>query len=197
MLIFAVATSALCVVQYSLTGSILALIICFIGIFRNLTALAAIKWPIFHSWMFLVFFLLMNTGAFFVTAKWDAFNAIDTLPLIGSYLGTVAIFFSKMTITKSFMIACGATWLFYEYHAGIYGQMVGETFTLVANVVALATLMSASRRGVAEQDVDNVDTQIIEVITSSIPVITEKVRTATIPVMTVATASIPVYKNEK
>lgn len=75
--------------------------------------------------------------------------------------------------------------------------MVGETFTLVANVVALATLMSASRRGVAEQDVDNVDTQIIEVITSSIPVITEKVRTATIPVMTVATASIPVYKNEK
>jgi len=190
MLLFATGTSVLVAAQYMMTNSTLALIICFIGIVRNIVAIAAERYPILDKWFFLVGFLVAHTAAFLFTAKWDDFHIINMLPLFGAYVGTVAVFFKRMSITKALMIVCGGIWLSYELHTGLYGQMVGESFTLVANSIALVTLLVAARNGIPETAVDNVDTHLIETITSSIPVVQEKIRTKAIPVIRQVTESI-------
>lgn len=190
MLLFATGTSVLVAAQYMMTNSTLALIICFIGIVRNIVAITAERYPILDKWFFLAGFLAAHTAAFLFTAKWDDFHIINMLPLFGAYVGTVAVFFKRMSITKALMIVCGGIWLSYELHTGLYGQMVGESFTLVANSIALVTLLVAARNGIPETAVDNVDTHLIETITSSIPVVQEKIRTKAIPVIRQVTESI-------
>jgi len=59
----------------------------------------------------------------------------------------------------------------------MYGQLVGESLTMVANAIAFFTLLSAARRGIPQEQIEDIDTQIIETITSSIPVIRESVET--------------------
>lgn len=59
----------------------------------------------------------------------------------------------------------------YEFHSKIYGQMIGESLNLIANAVALTTLLVAAKRGIPEAEIEDVDTHIIEVITTSIPAI--------------------------
>jgi hypothetical protein len=190
MLMFATGTSALVAVQYLMAHSTLALVICFIGIIRNIVAIMAERYPILDKWFFLAGFLAAHTVAFLLTAKWDDFHIINMFPLFGAYVGTVAVFFKRMAITKAMMIACGAIWLSYEFHSGIYGQMVGESFTLVANSIAFITLLVAARKGIPESAVDNVDTHLIETITSSLPVVQEKIRTRAIPVIRQVTESV-------
>lgn len=194
MLIFSIITSVLTGVQYSLTGSTFALLVCAIGVIRGFTALAALKKPVFGRWYFLVFFLLTVTTLFIITADWDTLTFMDMLPLLGSYIGTAALFFKRMTHTKILLIICGGVWLTYEFHAGIYGQMIGESFTIIANIIALTSLMLAARRGVPENEVENIDTHIIDVITTSIPVIQDKIRTTSIPIIQTITESMPIIK---
>lgn len=189
MLIFAGITSAIVAVQYSLTGALAALAICVIGLLRNFTALAALKHSFLNSGWVLASFLILQTAAFSLTTNWGGnVQIVDFLPLIGAYVGTIALFFKRMMVTKVFMIACGGLWMAYEFHTGLYGQMIGETFTLVANIVAFIVLFRASEAGIPETQVDNVDTKILDVITSSIPVIhpeSSRVPTQTIPIQVV------------
>lgn len=194
MLIFSIITSLLTGIQYSLTESTFALIVCGIGVIRGFTALTALKYPTFGKWYFLALFLASVTAVFILTTNWNTLTFIDTLPLIGSYIGTAALFFKKMIHTKMLLIICGGIWLTYEFHVGIYGQMVGEGFTIIANSIALTSLLIAARRGVPENEVDNVDTHIIDVITTNIPIITDKVRTSSIPVIRTITQSMPIIK---
>jgi hypothetical protein len=184
MLIFAITTSILCVAQFSLTGSAAALVICAIGILRNSTVLLSLKYPSLNTAGTMIMFLVLQTAGFSVVTNWQNFQPITLLPLIGAYAGTVAVFFSKMWMTKAAMIISGITWLSYEYNIGVYGQMIGEAFTLFANLTALTLLLLAERNGISQIDVENVDTQILDVITSSIPVIHDHVHTKPIRIIT-------------
>lgn len=189
MLVFAGITSFLVAIQYSMTGALAALAICVIGLIRNFTALAALKHSFLNSYWVLAAFLTLQTAAFGLTTNWGGnVQIVDFLPLVGAYVGTVALFFKRMMMTKIFMVVCGGLWIAYEFHTGLYGQMIGETFTLAANIMAFIVLLRASKAGIPETQVENVDTKILDVITSSIPVIHQepgRVRTQTIPIQVV------------
>lgn len=192
MLIFGIATSFLCAVQYSLNHSTVALVICSIGIVRSISALIGLKHPVFNTWPFLVLFLIAQTVAFVLTADWNNFTVISALPVIGAYLGTVAIFFHRMAITKSFMISSGMVWLTYEFSAGFYTQMLGEGFTLFANTFALVMILRAEKAGASEEELKDIDSQVISTLTGSIPVIAvREALTGAIPVIKVTTDTKP------
>lgn len=185
MLIFGMTTTVLCLIQYSLNNSTLALIIGCIGLVRSLFALISLKYPAFNTWPFLVLFLSAHTTAFVLTANWNNFVFVEALPVLGAYLGTLAVFFKRMAITKGLMIACGATWLVYEFSAGFYTQMIGETFTLFANAFALSMVLKAEKAGMKDGEFEALDTALIATVTGSIPVV--KAREA-------LTGSIPIIK---
>lgn len=189
MLTFGIATSLLCLAQFALNQSLLPLVIGCIGLVRTSFALASLKYPALNTWPFLVVFLAAHTTAFILTTNWDAFVLVEALPVLGAYLGTIAVFFSRMAYTKAFMIASGMVWLTYQFSAGFYTQMIGESFTLVANTFALIMVLRAEDAGIPETDFDKVDAQVIDAITGSIPVIKEAL-TGSLPVIKVGTDTL-------
>jgi hypothetical protein len=192
MVLFGMITGLLCAIQYSMNGSTLALIICCFGLVRSLLVLASLKHPVFNSWPFLAVFLAANTVAFLLSTNWDAFTIVQALPLIGSYLGTVAVFFNRMAVTKALMISCGLVWMVYQFSVGLYTQMIGESFTLCANIFALYMVLKAEKAGVSEEVLHDIDAQVIGAITGSIPVIKVKeALTGSIPVIKVTTDTKP------
>lgn len=72
----------------------------------------------------------------------------------------------------------------------MFGQMIGETLTFVANAVAMTMLILAARRHTPAEDVMDVDTQIISIITTSIPVIQKEIHQA-------LTGSISIIQDNK
>jgi hypothetical protein len=192
MLLYGIATSLLCVVMYALSNSPVALVICCIGIVRSLTAVVGLKHPIFNTWPFLVGFLVAQTVAFVLTADWNHFTITSALPVIGAYLGTIAVFAQRMAITKSLMISSGLVWLTYQFSAGFYTQMIGESFTVFANTFALLMVLKAEKAGVTEEGMQEVEAQVIGVMTGSIPIIAVKeALTGSIPVIKVSTDTKP------
>lgn len=192
MLLFGITTSALLIVQYSLNHSTVALVVCAIGIVRSLSVLTSLKYPLFRSWPFLAIFLLAQTVAFIFTANWDHFSLADALPVMGAYLGTVAVFSNRMSVTKSLSISSGLVWLAYELTSGFYTQMIGESFTLFANTFALVMIFRAERAGASEEDLKDIDSQVIDALTGSIPVVAvREALTGSIPVVKVTTDTKP------
>lgn len=192
MVLFGMVTGALCAVQYGLTGSTLALIISCVGLVRSLLVLAALKNPKLNSWPVLAVVLAANTAAFLFSTNWSSFTLIQVLPLVGAYLGTIAIFFTRMAITKALMISCGLVWIVYEFSVGLYTQMIGETFTLCANVFALTMVLKAEKAGASKEALQDIDAQVIGAITGSIPVVKVKeALTGSIPVIKVTTDTKP------
>jgi hypothetical protein len=100
---------------------------------------------------------------------------VNMIPLIGGWGAVIAIFFTDMIKTKSLLIALGTMWIIYEFSSGLYGQMIGESLNLVANITALTTLIVARYRGIPESELEDIDTHIIDVITTSIPTITQAI----------------------
>lgn len=195
MLLFSLCTTSLMGVQYALTGSTVALVICGVSLIRSTAALAGLKYQVFNTWPFLVTFLAANTAAFAFTANWGNIVIWELLPLLGAYLSTAALFFKRMVITKSILLSSSLLWIGYEIYAGVYGQLIGEAFNLVANVLALTALMKAEKAGIPEAEVENIDTHALDVLTGTIPVVKVHVKTAMIPIITnaipVITHSLP------
>jgi hypothetical protein len=192
MLLFGIATSALLIVQYSLNHSTVALVVCAIGVIRSLSVLTSLKYPVFSTWPFLVIFLVAQTIAFIFTADWNNFTLSDALPVMGAYLGTIAVFSNRMSVTKSLSISSGLVWLAYEFTAGFYTQMIGEGFTLFANTFALIMILKAEKAGASEEELKDIDSQVIDALTGSIPVISvREALTGSIPVVKMTTDTKP------
>ena len=193
MLIFGLATSVLCLIQFALNQSTLALIIGLIGLVRTGFALLSLKYPIMNTWPFLVMFLGAHTTAFIFTTNWDMFIVMEALPVLGAYLGTLAVFFKRMAVTKSLMIACGAVWLCFQFYSGFYTQMVGEIFTLGANIFALTMILRAEKSGMKDEEFEALDEQVLDALTGSIPVVKIKeALTGSIPVINIPTNTMPI-----
>ena len=185
-------TSLLCAIQYSLNSSTVALVICCIGIVRSVSALIGLKHPVFQTWPFLVLFLVAQGTAFVLTANWDNFVFTEALPVIGAFLGTIGVFAHRMAVTKSLMISSGMVWLTYQLSAGFYTQMFGEGFTLFANTFALVMILKAEKAGATEEDLKDIDAQVIEALTGSMPVIAMKeALTGSMPIVRVTTDTKP------
>lgn len=159
MLLLGMATNVLCIAMYTLSHSTLALIVCCIGITRTIFVLISLKYPVFGAWPFVAAVLAGYAAAFAFGTDWNNFVLTEVLPVVGAYLGTLAIFFKRMTITKVLMLASGLVWLIYEFTAGFYTQMIGEIFTLLANSFALMMVIKAEQVVVNKKEIQNVDSQ--------------------------------------
>lgn len=186
---FGIATSALCAVQYGLNNSTVTFIICCVGVLRSLTALAGMKNPEFNTWHFLVFFLMLSTYAFAFLTDWEKFTFIDALPIMGTYLGTLAVFSKRMWGTKAFYIAGGIVWLTYDFATGYYTQMIGEGFSLFANILALTLIVRATKAGANEDSLKDIDAEVIGALTGSIPIVAVR--------EVILTGSLPIINAEK
>jgi hypothetical protein len=171
LLTFGIATGSIVAVQYGLMDNWVGLMTLSIGLVWTLMMLFSIKNPWLNHWLFIPLFMGFHLLSFSLLSDWNSMTWVNFIPLIGGWGGVIAIFFKNMIYTKSLLIAFGAMWLVYEFHSGIYGQMIGESLNLVANSVALTMLVVAARRGIPEALIDDV----IDTITSSIPVITSSI----------------------
>lgn len=176
LLLFSLITSALCVVQYGMTGAIIGMAICIVGVARNSVLLLGTKYPILNHWSVLVGFLLASIGSFAILNDWSNPTLVEALPVIGAVTGTIAVFFMNVRYTKIGLIITGAIWLVYEFHNSLYGQMAGEILTMIGNTIALAVLISADRKGIKEEEIETIEEQIGKAITTSIPVITGRIQ---------------------
>lgn len=178
--------------MYALSNSTVALVICSIGVIRSITALIGMKHPVFSTWPFLIVFLSAQTVAFVLTADWNHFVITSALPVIGAYLGTIAVFVQRMALTKILLVASGSIWMLYQFSAGFYTQMIGETFNLLANSYALMMVVKAEKAGATEEELKDIDAQVIGALTGSIPVIAvREALTGAIPVIKVSTDTKP------
>lgn len=124
-------------------------------------------------------FLAIYSTSFALSADFGTMAAYEWLPLVGSFLGTIAIFITKMSVTKTLAITSAMAWSGYYAFSGLNTQLIGEFFTVAANIVALTMLMIAARKGIPEYAIRDIDDRLAEALTGSIHVVTESVRTVT------------------
>lgn len=175
LLTFSLIANLLCVAQYTLVGSHVGMIMCAVGVTRSVIFLLSEKYHVFNHWLFLFGLMSASTAGFLLFNNWNDLAWHSFLPLAGSMLSSLAVFFVDVRKTKMTLLATGVVWLFYEFSLGLYSQMVGESLTLVGNFVALSVLLAGYRKGVPVDDIKTVEEQAREVITTSIPVITGKI----------------------
>ena len=179
LLIFAIITSTLIASQYGLVGAYVGLAAVAIGILRTIMVLASTKYEWMNHWLFIPIFMLIHSIAFVLLNNWAETTWVSFIPLVGGWLGTLSIFFTNLIYTKGILIVSGSLWVMYELHSALYGQLIGESLNILANTAALITLLVAAKRGIPADTLEDVDTQIIHVITTSVPVITKSIKTMT------------------
>lgn len=171
LLTFGIINGMIVATQYGLVGSWVGLTTLAIGLVWTVMMLFSIK----HEWlnhkMFIPLFMVFHLAAFLSLTDWSHFTWVNILPLLGGWGGIIAIFFKEMIYTKSLLIALGVMWLVYELHNSMFTQMIGESLNMVANIVALTTLLVALKRGIPESQI----TDVIDTITTSVPVITRSI----------------------
>jgi hypothetical protein len=178
LLIFSVATGIIVSLQYGLVGAYAGLAVTSIGVLRTLMVVGSFKRPWLNHWSFIPVFLILHTIAFCMVTDWSHATWVSFIPLIGGWGGTIVVYFENVVIMKSILIGLGLMWLMYEFNNAMYSQMVGESLNLVSNCVALAILVIAHRRGIPDSEIEDIDTQMIEVITTSIPIIHDQLEKA-------------------
>lgn len=166
-------TSILAAAHYffieSAIDSKVALIMCLISFVRTLFALIGMNRAGFNGLPLLIIFLMVNTAVFVWGTNWNTFHPVEVLTIVGAYATTIAFFFRRMAVTKVFVIAGCLMWLIYEFSVGVYSQMIGEGFTIFANVLALVLIVRALKAGEKEEGLKDIDAQVIRMITRFIP----------------------------
>lgn len=164
---------------------------CIIGVMRNFTLLLGTKYSKLNHWSILVGFLTLSITSYALLTDWTQPSIVEALPVIGAITGTIAVFFLDIKYTKIGLIVTSGLWLAYELHNGLYGQMVGESLTLLGNIIALTVIIIGRNKGIADNDIETVEEQIGKAITTSIPVITGRIQ----QIHSTVTKTIPVIKN--
>lgn len=175
LLIFALISAIILVVQFALTGdALLGMVAVLIGVTRISLVLLSTKIPWLNHWIFIPIFIGLHITAFTYLNDWSHIEIYNFIPVIGGIASTLSYYFKNLIYTKSFLILAGLLWINYEFAVGSYGQLIGETFVIFANSYTLYLLIKAQRTGVP---VEEPITEIIHTITTNIPVIQNKVIT--------------------
>jgi hypothetical protein len=190
LIVFNILTSSLLIFQFGLTGALVGLGACVISILRSSTVLASSRWVWLNHWLMIPVFIVAHAVMFIFMNNWSNVEFYNFVPVVGSMLSVIALYFSNLIYTKSIYIASGAMWLFYEFSVGSYGHMFGETANILANIVALVFLAKAAKAGAEVQEPAE---EFVKAITTSIPVITSGIP----KVITSMTGQIPIVKEEK
>lgn len=173
LLMFGIATSVNVAVQYTLVGSWTALGTLLVGLSWSIFTIISLKYETLQNKIFIPLFCSLHLLVFTYIFDWNTeHNITDYIPVVAGMLGVIAISFSKVLYTKAILLFVGTIWVVYQGTVGLYGQMVGETLTFAANLVAFITLVRAAQAGINQEEVNDIDTQIIDVITHNIEVVT-------------------------
>lgn len=191
LLVFSVATGVIVAAQYGIVGAYAGLIITLIGTFRTLLAVLGERFKWLEHWLMVPVFIALHTAAFFLVSDLSAATWVTFIPLIGGWGSTIVMTLKNVIHMKAMFIGLGSMWLVYELSNSMFTQMVGESLNLIANIAALTTLLIACRKGIPESDVEDIDTHIINVITTGIHLPPQK------DVVTVKTKSIPTLNRTK
>lgn len=179
LLSFSILTGLIVSAQYVLSGSITGFATNLVGTTRTAFVLGSAKKPWLNHWFWIPFFMLAHILVFSFITDWGNLKWFSLLPLVGGLGGVLAVFFRKVKYIKIAMLCLGAIWMTYEFNNQMFTYMIGETFTFIANVAALVTLLNAERKGIPANSVEDVDTKLIETVTHSIPTLTKELRTIT------------------
>lgn len=191
LLMFSIFCSVFAIAQFTLAGALVAGAVIAVGVVRNSLLLLSLKNQKFRwldHWAVMVLFMVAASVVWTLLVDWKSFEVLSVVPLAGSLLGSVAVFFRNLIYTKSIFMFAGMMWISYQFSYGAYGLLVGEAANLVSNGVALTLLIRAAVTG---QKVIDPTTEVIKTITTAIPAVTATITTA-IPVIT---SSIPKMKN--
>jgi len=192
LLTFSLIANLLCVAQYAFIGSYVGMLMCSVGVIRSLIFLLGEKHAVFNHWLFLFGFISTSVFGFFALNNWSDVSWHSFLPLVGSILSSIAVFFTDVRYTKVTLIATGSVWLTYEFYSGLYTQMIGEGFTVLGNIVALSVLAAGYRKGVPVDQIRSVEEQFGDAVTGAIPVITGKIPVITGKISQVTTKTRPI-----
>lgn len=168
--------SLLSVAQFALLGTWSALAISFIAVVRN-TMLAGFehKYPqintlkvaVLFSGVYILAFTLITSFPVNPTPWYEFF------PLVGSLLGTFSSFFKNMIYMKTFIIFSGINWVAFEIIQGAYGQLVGESLKVIANIAAIIYLVNQHKKlgvDISDDEIEDLSTHVIDVITTPIKI---------------------------
>lgn len=191
--LFTLATiiSLLSLTQFFILGTYAAMMIGIISATRNFSiAFLEDKFPQLNTVKTAILYCLLHTFAFTLTTNVTSGQTpiYEFLPLAGAVVGTLAPLFNRMIILKTFMVFSGLNWLTFEIIKGAYGQVIGETFTLFANISAIIYLTIQHRKlgNVDDETIEDLSTQIIHVVTTPIDIIK--------PITEALTRPIPIQK---
>lgn len=188
LLVFALLGSVLAVIQFlfmPLEESKAGLVLCALAVLRGIYWIAAEKFTRLNHWLAPTVFIVSSIllwGAVVGKEEWDSMALI---PLIGMVFSLMAFYFQNMVILKMFFAATSGAWIIYEFLTGAYGAMVGEAFTIVSNLLAIAIIMRSTKN---DKEPKEIETIIKDAVTTSIPVITQSIpvlnTTQPLPVIT-------------
>lgn len=178
--------TTLAIFQYMVLDQLTGVILCLVALARTIVFLAGVKVKALNHWSVLAFFILSSIAFSLYFMDWESFTWLQAMPIVGSTVGALAMFMKDVKYLKIFGIIAGSMWLVYEFGTKSYGQLPGELFSIMAQCWSLYVILFARKAGVEPVAPT---TQIIDTITSSMPVITgamKHVGTLTRPIQIVA-----------
>lgn len=159
--------------QYLALEQTTGAIICTLGTIRCLTFLVGTRVKALNHWSVLIIFVTLTIFVSLFFMEWSTFTVLQILPIIGSVLGSVGMFMQNVKLLKILTISASGMWVVYEFGAQSFGQLPGELFNMLGQAWALYVIIAAEHAG--RKPVEPTQ-QIIETITTSIPVITQSIK---------------------
>lgn len=116
------------------------------------------KIPFVRTHPFTAGVLLVQTVGYFVINGFTLNWAL--LALVGTVIGTLAMWFQDPIKLKTTMLFMGFIWLAYQTSAGAYGQLPGELVFIAGIIVSLTMLLKAQKKGTPLSEVEELPTLI-------------------------------------
>lgn len=143
-------TSTFTLLQFGLTGALVAVGTTAVGWVRNLLILVGIlkpRWAALNHWAFLPLFVAVNIVVWLILADFDSFDPMSVLPLVATILSTSAMFMRDILHMKLLIVATAIGWIMYEIHVGAWGLLIGAVPFFVGNLLSLAYILRERSRG--------------------------------------------------
>lgn len=151
-------TNVLTGTQFILLNEIATTYLIGISLVYSILLMCEEKIPFVRTHVFTAGLLLVQTVGYFLingfTISWGL------LALIGTIIGTLAMWFQNPLKLKLTMLFMGFIWISYQTAAGAYGQLPGEFIFLSGIVTSLVLLSKAKKAGIPLNDVEELPTLI-------------------------------------
>lgn len=167
--------------QHTLLGALFAATMSIAGMLRNLIAYGGLRYKWMNSPWLLIVFLANIAIPWILIRDWtNPPTILEIVALISPLLAQSALFFKHIIYVKFTLIIAGTTWLIYLSSLQAWGQIIGEAFSIIANSLAIATILIKRGEGVKTEDINDLTlTDTINTLTGAIAII----KTETIPIV--------------